>query len=285
MNAQIVEPKMKTLATPRPVFILPILLFVFVFTLASFPGSLLHEGGHALVNLASGVRITNFIIHPFSFAGYVRPFVDSNNVWQHAAGPLGGLIPGLAIFILCWKRRSPALLPLLLMFPMDAIVQGLAAAMLLYDYNNLVNIIGIPALLLQIPGILLIVVGIFLTISLFPLFGLSPQDKKSLFVFPAGFFLCTVFGLVIAYIFVPVSSFYKTEGVVAETLNSAHQAMIAMTVLGAVLSALYVSLYRWLSPKLPAWLRTEPVTLAWKDLRLLAALFAVCVAVGLIIIR
>jgi len=285
MNAQIVEPKMKTLATPRPVFILPILLFVFVFTLASFPGSLLHEGGHALVNLASGVRITNFIIHPFSFAGYVRPFVDSNNVWQHAAGPLGGLIPGLAIFILCWKRRSPGLLPLLQMFSMGAITHGLAAAMLLYDYNNLVSVIGIPALLIQIPGLILLVVGIFLTLSLFPLLGLSPQDKKSLFVFPASFLLNTLFGLVIAYLFVPGSSFYKTEGLVAETITSAYQAMIAFTVMGLILSALYVSLYRWLAPKLPAWLRTEPANLAWKDLRLPAVLFAVCVVVGLIIIR
>ena len=152
MNAQIVEPKMKTLATSRPTFILPILLLVFVFTLVQFLGSLLHEGGHALVNLASGVRITSFVIHPFSFTGYVRPFVDSSNAWAHASGPLGGLVPSLLLFILCWKRRSPGLLPLLLMFSMGAIGQGLAAAMMQYDYNNLVNTIGIPALLLQIPG-------------------------------------------------------------------------------------------------------------------------------------
>lgn len=285
MNAQIVEPKMKTLATSRPTFILPILLFIFVLTLGSFPGSLLHEGGHALVNLVSGVRITSFVIHPFSFAGYVRPFVDSSNVWSHASGPLAGLVPSLLLFILCWKRRSPGLLPLLLMFSLGSITQGLAAAMMQYDYNNLVNIIGIPALLLQIPGLILLVVGIFLTLSLFPLFGLSPQDKKSLFVFPAGFFLSTIFGLAIAYLFVPGSSFYKTEGVVAETITSAYQAMIAFTVMGLILSALYVSLYRWISPKLPAWLRTEPANLAWKDLRLPAALFAVCVVVGLIIIR
>ncbi len=285
MNAQIVEPKMKTWATSRPTFILPILLIAFVFTLSQFLGSLLHEGGHALVILASGVRITSFIIHPFSFVGYVRPMVDSSNVWMHAAGPLAGLVPGLLLFILFWKRRSPGRLPLLLMFSMGAISQGLAAALMLYDYNQMVNIIGIPALLLQIPGLILIVVGIFLTLSLFPLFGLSPQDIKTLFVFPAGNFLYTAFGLAIAYLFVPGSSFYKTEGLVAETMTSAYQIMFFSTVMGLILSALYISLYRWISPKLPAWLRTEPVNLAWKDLRLPAALFAVCVVVGLIIIR
>ena len=285
MNAHIVEPKMKTWATSRPTFILPILLFVFVSLLGEFAGSLLHEGGHALVNLASGVRITSFVIHPFSFAGYVRPMVDSNNAWVHASGILGGFVPGLLLFILCWKRRSPGLLPLLLLFSMGAINQGLAAAMMLYDYNQMVNIIGIPALLIQIPGLILFGVGIFLTLSLFPLFGLSPQDKKSLFVFPAGFFLLTIFCLAIAYLFVPGSSFYKTEGLVAETITSAYQAMIAFTIMGLILSALYVSLYRWISPKLPAWLRTEPATLAWKDLRLPAVLFAVSGVVGLIIIR
>lgn len=285
MNAQIVEPKMKTLATSRPTFVLPILLYIFVSTLAQFLGSLLHEGGHALVYLVSGLRITSFIIHPFSFVGYVRPLVDSSNIWMQAAGPLGGLVPGLLLFILCWKHRSPGLLPLLIMFSMGAISQGLAAAMMQYDYNNLVNIIGIPPLLIQIPGLILSVIGIFLTLSLFPLFGLSPQDKKSLFVIPAGFFLHTVFGLAIALLFVPGSSVYKTEGLVAETITSAYQIVFFSTVMGLILSALYVSLYRWVSPKLPAWLRTEPVNLAWKDLSLPARLFAVCVVVGLIIIR
>ena len=284
MNTHIVEPKMKTWATSRPTFILPILLLAFALTLANFLGSLLHEGGHALVNLASGGKITSFIIHPFSFVGYVRPFVDFSNVWGPASGPLAGLVPGLLLFILCWKRRSPGLLPLLLMFSMGAIGQGLAAAMMQYDYNNLVNTIGIPALLIQIPGLILIVVGIFLTISLFPLLGLSPQDKKSLFVIPAGYFLYQILGLAIAYLFVPGSSVYKTEWLVAEALTSAYQGMIVCAVLGLILSALFVSLYRWISPKLPAWLRTEPVNLAWKDLRLPAALFVVCVVVGLIII-
>jgi magnesium-transporting ATPase (P-type) len=191
----------------------------------------------------------------------------------------------LLLFILCWKRRSPGLLPLLMLFPPAAIGHGLAAAMMQYDYNNLVNTIGIPALLLQIPGLILVVVGIFLTISLFPLLGLSPQDKKSLFVFPAGYFLYTILGLAIAYLFVPGSSFYKTEGLVTETMTSAYQIMIVFTVMGLILSALYVSLYRWISPKLPAWLRTEPATLAWKDLRLPAVLAVISVVVGLIIIR
>jgi hypothetical protein len=47
---------------------------------------------------------------------------------------------------------------------------------------------------------------------------------------------------------------------------------------------LYVTLFRWVYPRLPAWLRTETVTLTWKDLRLPALLAAVSVILGLIII-
>jgi hypothetical protein len=128
------------------------------------------------------------------------------------------------------------------------------------------------------------VVGSFLTLSLFPLLGLSPQDKKSLFVIPAGYFLCTVLGLAIAYLIVPGSSFYITEWVVEETLVLAYQAIISLPVMGLILAVLYVSLFRRLYPKLPAWLRTETVTLAWKDLRLPAVLAAISVILGLIII-
>jgi hypothetical protein len=91
-------------------------------------------------------------------------------------------------------------------------------------------------------------------------------------------------GLAIAYLFVPGPSVYKTEWLVAEALTSAYQGMIANTVLGLILSALYVSLYRWISPRLPAWLRTETVTLAWKDLRLPAVLAAISVILGVLII-
>jgi len=260
-------------------------LFLFcLFLPLNFIGSVLHEGGHALVNLASGVGITDFVIHPFPFTGYVRPYVDPSNVWSHASGDLSFYTGSLLLFILCWKRRSPGLLPLLLLFSMTAIGHGLAAAMMQYDYNNLVNIIGIPALLIQIPGQILIAVGIFLTLSLFPLLGLSPHDKKSLFVIPAGYFLYNILGLAIACLFVTGSSVYKTEWLVEETLTSTYQGIILGTVLGLILSALYVSLYRWISPKLPAWLRTETVALTWKDLRLPAVLAVICVTLGLIIL-
>ena len=92
-------------------------------------------------------------------------------------------------------------------------------------------------------------------------------------------------GMVIAYVFVPGSFVYKTDWSVAEAIISANQGMIASTILGLILSGLYISLYRWISPMLPAWLSTKTVTLTWKDLRLPAVLAVISVILGLIIIR
>jgi len=51
-----------------------------------------------------------------------------------------------------------------------------------------------------------------------------------------------------------------------------------------LIAAIYLGLYRWIYPRLPAWLRTETVNLTWKDLRLPGIFWAVSVVVGLIII-
>ena len=51
-----------------------------------------------------------------------------------------------------------------------------------------------------------------------------------------------------------------------------------------LLAVLYVTLYRKIHPRLPAWLRTETVVLTWKDLRLPALLAAVSVILGILII-
>jgi len=51
-----------------------------------------------------------------------------------------------------------------------------------------------------------------------------------------------------------------------------------------ILTLLYVTLYRKLQPRLPAWLRTEKVEPTWKNLRLPALLAVVSLVIGLIIV-
>jgi hypothetical protein len=55
-------------------------------------------------------------------------------------------------------------------------------------------------------------------------------------------------------------------------------------IIGIILAVLYVTLFRRLYPRLPAWLRTETVNLTWKDLRLPGLLWAVSVIIGLMIV-
>ena len=68
-----------------------------------------------------------------------------------------------------------------------------------------------------------------------------------------------------------------------EIIFSANSFVFPM-IIGIVLAVLYVTLFRKLYPRLPAWLRTETVSLTWKDLRLPGILWAVSVIIGLIII-
>ncbi len=67
-----------------------------LFTLVLFPVSfmllLLHEGGHALANLALGSKVEIFYAHPFALDGYVRPFAAVEN----AARKCGCSIQGWA---------------------------------------------------------------------------------------------------------------------------------------------------------------------------------------------
>ena len=60
--------------------------------------------------------------------------------------------------------------------------------------------------------------------------------------------------------------------------------MILHVGFGLLLAVLYITLFRKIHPRLPAWLRTDTVALTWKDLRLPAILAAVSVILGLIIV-
>lgn len=60
--------------------------------------------------------------------------------------------------------------------------------------------------------------------------------------------------------------------------------LIVQMVIWTLLAVLYVTLWPRVHPRLPAWLRTETVSLTWKHLRLPGLLAAISVAMGIIII-
>lgn len=261
-----------------------LLLFLLAFPVY-FMVLLFHEGGHALHTLAVGGQISLFYIHPFPMAGYGRPPVEYwENVWLHAAGPALGLLVSLLIFLLFWKRRSVSSLPLLMVFPMAAIGQGFVMLMVMGDFTNIVLLTGLSPTIFRVMGLIIGVAGIFLFVSLFPLLGLAPKDLRSLFAVPAALFLWALVGLIVGTLVVPGSPADVVHGLGEEILAIARTSLVLYLVFGLVLAGAYVTFYRWLYPRLPAWLRTETVALTWKDLRLPGLLAVVSVVVGLVII-
>jgi hypothetical protein len=260
-----------------------LLLFLLLFPV-NFIQIVFHEGGHALHTLALGGPVSMFYVHPFPMAGYALPPVDWNNVWFHAAGPALVLLVSLLIFILFWKRRSVSLLPLVMFFPWVAMVQGMVILMVMDDFNNIVQLTVLSPMIFWVMGLMLVVAGFFLFVSLFPLLGLTPRDLRSQVVVPAAFFLWSMVGLIVGTLFVPGSPIDVVYGLGEEIRSTAKSSLVLYLISGVVLAGTYITLYRWVYPKLPAWLRTEKVSLTWKDLRIPAVLAAISVVLGILVI-
>jgi len=261
-----------------------LLLFLLWFPLA-YMQLFLHEGGHALVNLIYGARVTLFYAHPFSFVGYVRPMPDYYNIWVHISGTIVELIVSLTIFALLWKHRSFYTLPFLMLFPWIGVYDGIGGIVdKSGDFHNLVIITGMSENILLVFDIVLAGVGIFFFLSLLPLLGLAPEDKKSLFVLPVSMLLYSLVGLAIANLFVPGSLADVQYHLADEILVSAKYRPLFCLV-GVLLSVIYTSLYRWIYKKLLAGLRTEKVSLSWRDLSYPGLLFTISLILGIIVIN
>ncbi len=258
-----------------------ILLF-FLFMLLKFLQVLIHEGGHSLYALLRGVPTTLYV-HPFMFAGYSRPNIVGASIGYDILGSAIALPVGLLISMLFWKRRSTARLPLLMLFPFIALNDGFNVMGMMGDFRNVVQSSGLPAALFLILGALIFCIGMLSLFSLLPLAGLDPGDPGALFVLPAAVFLASALSFLVAHLFVPGSPIARAYFLGREILSSASLGFV-FTVIFFVLAVLYVSLFRKLSPWLPAWLRSGTVNLTWKDLRLPGILWAVSVIIGLIVI-
>jgi hypothetical protein len=111
----------------RPAEMLPMLrstiLVGMLFMFLKFLQVVFHEGGHSLYSLGRGAPITLYV-HPFSFSGFpMPPFVSS--ALYNSLGSVTALLVGLLISLPLWKRRSRALLPLVMLFPFIAVMDGI----------------------------------------------------------------------------------------------------------------------------------------------------------------
>jgi hypothetical protein len=257
------------------------LLLFCLLLLFRFVQLVLHEGGHCLYPGSRGIPFTLYV-HPFLLSGYCRPAID--NIWKDILGSMTSIPLAALISLPFWKRRSLALLPLVMLLPYVATLHDGANVLGLEgDFRNLVLTNSLSPIPFYILGGLIIVVGLVSMFSLLPLLGLDPKDKRSLLVFPTALFLQSALSFLVAYLLVPGSPIDR-EFFLGQEIMAQANAFIPQTVIGLILAVLYLTLYRKIAVRLPAWLRTETVTLTWKDLRLPALLAAVSVIIGLIII-
>jgi hypothetical protein len=83
---------------------------------------------------------------------------------------------------------------------------------------------------------ILIVVGIFFLSSLFPLLGLTPDDKRSLFVLQVDMVLYTLLGLPITYLLMPGSPIDPQYHLVTEIITLAYYRLIFTGSVGILLA-------------------------------------------------
>jgi hypothetical protein len=264
-----------------------LLVFLLFFPI-TFMHMFLHEAGHALVNLIEGVPVHFLYAHPFSFIGFVRPGGDYYSIWVHASGEIFELLVSAVIFIALWKRRSFYTLPFLLVFSWSVLYNGMGGIFDTLghtgDYHNIITITGWSPAGFYLISLIYIIGGVFLLISLFPLLGLKPGDRKSLFVLPAGMLLYTALGLPIACFLVPGSPIDVQYHVAHEIILSAYYRPLFMGAIGILLALIYITLYRSLYRRVPAGLRTEVVNLPWGDFWYPGLLFVISLVLGFMVI-
>jgi hypothetical protein len=259
------------------------LLMLCLILLVKFVQLVLHEGGHSLYLLVRGLPITLYV-HPFAFSGFCRPMLEYSAIWTHILGSAIAIPAAMLISLPFWRRRSLALLPVVILLPYVALNDGMNVMGFDGDFSNLVQITGMSPLPFLVGGGLIVVLGIVSWFAILPLAGLGPHDRKPLFVLPAAMFLWAALSQLGALIVVPGSPIDADYFVGREILASANSALMMMTLIGALLAVIYVTLWRWAYSRLPAWLRTEKVGVTWMDLRMPALLAAVSVILGLLII-
>jgi hypothetical protein len=264
------------------------LLVFLLFFPVTFMSMFLHEAGHALFHLSQGVPVDFLYAHPFSFVGFVRPMADYNSVWVHASGTVFELLVSGVIFVILWKHRSYYTLPFLMVFPWVALYDGMGGIFDILghtgDYHNILTITGWSPVGFYISSLILIIFGIFFLLSLFPLLGLKPQDRKALFVLPIGMLLFTAFGLPVAYYLVPGSPIDVQYHVAHEIILSTYYRPIFMGSIGILLALIYTTLYRSLYQRIPLSLRTELTSLSWRDFLYPGLLFVICMVLGFMVI-
>jgi hypothetical protein len=229
----------------------------FAFLLSGF----LHETGHYLASTIQGVPIRGIVLDPFgqdyniylgdTIAIFATPAAKAFN---GAAAPFFDVFIGVMISSLLWRKRSPVLLPLLMVGSTSLLIESVA---IIIEFKGIVGsdfgkivAIGVPPSILVLLAIVMFAAGCIWQLQFLPLAGIRSQDPfwRKLVVFLAGIpvlLLCaviyqTLFG---GDYYVPTWRGYM----LMENLRKAKTIELGVSiVLFTVIAALHKPLFPWL---------------------------------------
>ena len=259
---------MNTNSSSRFSLLKSILLFMGSAAFAWCFCTFVHEGGHYIANEAVGSPRTGISLNPFGMnyniyvnedGTYWQLYPEDENAFLRWAinggsGPVLELLVCVTIGLLFWKKRSPALLPLLMAGYMALLGEGYPMMEQALgsggDWYQVINGVGMPIVLVTLIGAICFAGGCIWLLQLLPLAGISGQDPfgRKLVVLLAGmplFISGTVFYQLLFGVdhFVPSWNHVKTvSDIVIEHLIQLGAAIIIM----AALAALHRPLSAWL---------------------------------------
>lgn len=257
----------------------------------------LHEGGHLIANEAVGSPRTGMSLHPFG-ENYNLYLNEDGTYWdgnpedkdaglrwaiRGASGPVFNLLVGVTIGLLFWKKRSPALLPFLMIGCWALLIEGYPMLEQAFggggDWYAVINGAGVPKALVVLLGAIFFAGGCIWMLQLLPLAGISAQDPfwRRLVVLLAGAPLfisgTVVYQLLFGVdLFVPSWNQYVTvSDIVIKHLIELGTAIIAITALA--------TLHRPLSPWLDRLSHTPVAQVRWQAVLVSIGLAVVIIAV------
>lgn len=138
-----------------------------------------HELGHLVADRLAGVD-AGIVIEPFrsSYVELREPMPPDLLGWPDAAGPLANMAVGVALFVGLWRRRRPALLPLLLWGPVAVLQESVNALVQLgtsepgTDWMRIVDA-GVPPWTVVAFGAVGTAIGLFALVALLPVAGVG----------------------------------------------------------------------------------------------------------------
>jgi len=236
----------------------------------------IHESGHYLASIILGIPEKGIALNPFG-SNYNYDYLWDTSTplrgaFMAAAGPLFDLLITVTVSLLLWRKRSPALLPLLLLGSYALIHESVAMIMVLIDaYGDwsLVISLGVPSSVVGLLAIAFLAAGCIWMLLLLPLVGINPQSSiwRKIVVLLAGIPLLFLFAVVYQTLF-GVDQYVPTLSAWA-TMENVRKAkiifMVASTVLTAIITPLHRPLFPWLdrlSHTPAARVRTQDVLLA-----------------------